>query len=224
MGEIMKELFILVRRELKILFFSIKQIFSYSSFFLLIILLFAFSVGPSLKILSSIYFPILFMIILFSLVLTSENFVDEDFKNGCLKELQFLGFSAEKIFIAKSLSMFLSIVLANFFLIPLTSLFFGKNFSSTLNILFIFLLSSPTLVLLSLISALFSLQIKRNKFIQFIIVMPFFIPIIIFASSTNINNDDKYDGVNFLILFGIFLITLPISIIIGKLLIKETNR
>ena len=53
MGETMKELFILVRRELKILFFSIKQIFSYSSFFLLIILLFAFSVGPSLKILSS---------------------------------------------------------------------------------------------------------------------------------------------------------------------------
>ena len=173
MGETMKELFILVRRELKILYFSIKQIFSYSSFFLLIILLFAFSVGPSLKILSSIYFPILFMIILFSLVLTSEKFVDEDFKNGCLKELQFLGFSAEKIFIAKSLSMFLSIVFANFFLIPLTSLFFGKNFSSTLNILFIFLLSSPTLVLLSLISALFSLQIKRNKFIQFIIVMPF---------------------------------------------------
>ena len=33
MGETMKELFILVRRELKILFFSIKQIFSYSSFF-----------------------------------------------------------------------------------------------------------------------------------------------------------------------------------------------
>ena len=54
------------------------------------------------------------MIILFSLILTSENFVDEDYKNGCLKELQFLGFSAEQIFIAKSLSMFSSILFSNF--------------------------------------------------------------------------------------------------------------
>ena len=38
-----------------------------------------------------------------------------------------------------------------------------------------------------------------------------------------INNENSYN-VNFLILFGFFLITLPISIIIGKLLIKETNQ
>jgi len=164
------------------------------------------------------------MIILFSLILTADNFIDEDFKNGSLKELQFLGFSAEQIFIAKSLSMLVSIVLSNFFLIPLTSLFFGINFSIILNIFLIFLISSPTLVLLSLISALFSLQIKRNKFIQFIIVTPFFIPIIIFASSMNISNTENSNNVNFLILFGFFLITLPLSIIIGKLLIKETNQ
>ena len=111
----MNELFILIKRELKILFLSVKQIMSYSSFFLLVFLLFAFSVGPNLKILSSIYLPILFMIILFSLILTSEHFVDEDFKNGCLKELQFLGFSPEQIFIAKSLSMLSSIIISNFF-------------------------------------------------------------------------------------------------------------
>ena len=219
----MKELEILIKREFKILFVSVKQILSYSSFFVLVTLLFAFSVGPSLNALSSIYLPIILMIILFSLILTSENFVDEDYKNGCFKELQFLGFSAEQIFIAKSLSMFSSILFSNFFLIPTTCFLFGINLSSTLNILFIFLLSSPTLVLLSIISALFSLQIKRNKFIQFIIVMPFFIPVIIFASSMNIDNN-QHNDMNFLILFGFFLITLPISIIIGKLLIKETNQ
>ena len=164
------------------------------------------------------------MIILFSLILTSENFIDEDFKNGCFKELQFLGFSPEQIFLAKCFSMFSSIIFSNFFLIPLTSLLFGISFSATITVFYIFLLSSPTLVLLSLISALFSLQIKRNKFIQFIIVMPFFIPIVIFASSTDIFNYESSNDENFLILFGFFLITLPISIIIGKLLIKETNQ
>ena len=220
----MKNFEILVKRELKILFVSVKHILSYSSFFFLVFLLFAFSIGPNLETLSSIYLPILFMIILFSLILTSENFIDEDFKNGCFKELQFLGFSPEQIFLAKSFSMFSSIIFSNFFLIPLTSLLFGISFSATITVFYIFLLSSPTLVLLSLISALFSLQIKRNKFIQFIIVMPFFIPIVIFASSTDIFNYESSNNENFLILFGFFLITLPISIIIGKLLIKETNQ
>ena len=135
----MKELEIQFKREFKILFVSVKQILSYSSFFVLVTLLFAFSVGPSLNALSSIYLPIILMIILFSLIfLTSENFVDEDYKNGCFKELQFLGFSAEQIFIAKSLSMFSSILFSNFFLIPPTCFLFGINLSSTLNILFIF--------------------------------------------------------------------------------------
>ena len=53
----MNDLGVLVRREFKILLISIKQILAYSSFFLLAFLLFAFSVGPNLKILSSIYFP-----------------------------------------------------------------------------------------------------------------------------------------------------------------------
>tara|TARA_A100001015_G_scaffold177211_1_gene197079 strand:- start:1772 stop:1936 length:165 start_codon:yes stop_codon:yes gene_type:complete len=54
--------------------------------------------------------------------------------------------------------------------------------------------------------------------------MPFFIPIIIFATSTNLYSIDDKNNINYLILFGFFLITLPMSIILGKLLIKETNN
>ena len=127
----MKDLEILIKREFKILFVSVKQILSYSSFFLLVFLLFAFSIGPNQKnALSSIYLPILFMIILFSLILTSENFIDEDFKNGGFKELQFLGFSPELIFLAKSFSMFSSIIFSNFFFNShLLAFLFGISFS-----------------------------------------------------------------------------------------------
>ena len=40
----------------------------------------------------------------------------------------------------------------------------------------------------------------------------------------NINDTENSNNVNFLILFGFFLITLPLSIFVGKLLIKETNQ
>ena len=220
----MKNLLKLFSREMKILLFNTKNILSYSTFFVVVFLLFAFSIGPELKILSSFYIPILFMIILFSLILTSETFITDDFNNGCLKELQFLGFSGEIIFLSKILVMLTSIILSNLFLIPLTSFFFGIEFSLVIDITILFILSSPSLVCLSLLSALFSLQIRKNKFIQFIIVMPFFIPIIIFGTSTNFYSIDDKNNINYLILFGFFLITLPMSIILGKQLIKETNN
>ena len=62
----MNDLGILVRREFKILLVSVKQVLAYLSF-LLAFLLFAFSVRYNLKILSSIYFPICY-VILFSLI------------------------------------------------------------------------------------------------------------------------------------------------------------
>ena len=220
----MKDLLKLFNREMKILFFNTKNILSYSTFFIVVFLLFAFSIGPELKILSSLYVPILFMIILFSLILTSESFITEDYNNGCLKELQFLGFSGELIFLSKISVMLVSIIISNLFLIPLTSIFFGIKFNLMIKITIMFILSSPSLVCLSLLSALFSLQIRKNKFIQFIIVMPFFIPIIIFATSTNLYSINDKNNINYFILFGFFLITLPASIILGKLLIKETNN
>ena len=68
-----------------------------------------------------------------------------------------------------------------------------------------------------------SLQIKRNKFINFILVMPFFIPTVIFSTSSNFFNYEINPEFKFFILIGLFLITLPITIIFGKLIIKELN-
>ena len=51
-------------------------------------------------------------------------------------------------------------------------------------------------------------------------------PIIIFTTSTTNNDIDGYifDDNNFLILIGIFFITLPISLLTSKLIMKEINR
>ena len=81
------------------------------------------------------------------------------------------------------------------------------------------------LILISLIASLLTIQIKRNKVLQFIIIMPFYVPIIIFTTS-------NYDGIFYsslelnkiLILIGFFLITLPITLLLGKLILNEINK
>ena len=104
-----------------------------------------------------------------SFIKISESFVFEDFLDGSLSELQFLGYSEEVIFLSKSLVMFLSLVIPNIILIPISSILFNISFLEVIEIIVLFIISLPTITLISILSALFSLQIKRNKFIQFIL-------------------------------------------------------
>ena len=213
----------LLYREFIISFKNTKSLYSYCTFFFTSILLFVFGIGSDISILSTIYKPILWMITIFSLILISESFVFEDFLDGSLSELQFLGYSEEVIFLSKFLVMFTSLVIPNIILIPISSILFEVNFFDVVEIITLFIISLPTISLISILSALFSLQVKRNKFIQFIVIMPFFIPIIIIATSENFFITNLGYEFKIFVLIGLFLITLPLSILIGKLIIKELN-
>ena len=85
----------LIYREFIISFKNTKSLYSYCTFFFTSNFLFVFAIGPDISILSTIYKPILWMITIFSLILISESFVFEDFLDGSLSELQFLGYSEE---------------------------------------------------------------------------------------------------------------------------------
>ena len=213
----------LIVREFIITFKNTKNLYSYCTFFFTSMLLFVFAIGPDISILSPIYKPILWMITIFSLILISESFVFEDFLDGSLSELQFLGYSEEVIFLSKSLVMFISLVIPNIILIPISSILFNVSFLEIIEIIVLFIISLPTITLISILSALFSLQVKRNKFIQFILIMPFLIPIIIIATSENFFVTNLGNELKIFVLIGLFLITLPLSILIGKLIIKELN-
>ncbi len=214
----------LIKRELNLVFSNLSSIFSYSSFFLLALLIFVFSYGTSLETLSHLNLSIVWVIILFGLILISENFIFEDFYDGSLRELQFLGYSGELIFLTKSIVMICVVLFPNLILITISSIFFEAKSKIMIDLIYTMLLATPTLVLNSLLSALFSLQIKRNRFFQFIIIFPFFIPVIIF-STLPYNSIIGFDfEKKILVLFGLFLITLPISLILGKLIIKEINN
>ena len=118
----------LLYREFIISFQNTKSLYSYCTFFFTSILLFVFAIGPDILILSTIYKPILWMITIFSIILISESFVFEDFLDGSLSELQFLGYSEEVIFLSKSLVMFLSLVIPNIILIAISSIVFNISF------------------------------------------------------------------------------------------------
>ena len=174
--------------------------------------------GSDISELKKLFLPIVWVVFLFSLILGAENFTTNDFNDGSLKELQFLGFSNELIFISKSISMWIILILPCLIMIPIFSIMFSIQIDQILHLTANLLIASPSLVLISLISSLLSLQVRKNRILQFIIVLPFYIPPLIFSTSITEQNN------NFFILIAIFFITLPITLILGKLILKEINR
>ena len=213
----------LLKRELKIGFKDFFTIISFSSFFLISILIFVFAFGSIPIEIGMIYKPIIWVILIFSIMLVSENFTYNDYLDGSLKELQFLGYPEEMIIFSKSIVMWLMIIIPSLFLVPISSIFFKLSLTDSLLLFMSIFLASPSLILISLVASLFSIQLKSNKILQFIIIFPFYIPIIIFTTSIGHNQDKLYDN-NFLILIGIFFITLPISLLTSRLIMREINR
>ena len=121
--------------------------------------------------------------------------------------------------------MYLVLITPHFFLIPIFSIFYNMNFNDLFQLSLDIFIGMPSLILISLIASLLTIQIKRNKVLQFIIIMPFYVPIIVFTTS-------NYDGILYssfelnkiLILIGFFLITLPITLLLGKLILNEINK
>ena len=67
------------------------------------------------------------MITIFSIILISESFVFEDFLDGSLSKLQFLGYSEEIISIKISCDVYISSN-TKYYLIPISSILFNVSF------------------------------------------------------------------------------------------------
>ncbi len=221
----MTEFYKLFQRELSINIKNFFVLFTFSSFFIISILIFVFAFGSDLSEIDGLYKPIVWVILIFSITLVSENFIYNDFSDGSLKELEFLGYNNELIIFCKSFVMWLLIIMATIFLVPIFSIFFNISFNETVYLFIYIFFASPSLTLISIVSSLFSIQLGKNKIVQFILIFPFYIPVIIFTtSSSNIQLNANSHNSNFLILIGIFFITLPLCLFISRLIMKELNK
>ena len=77
--------------------------------FFIALVLFIFAIGPDVEILSLLFRPILWVIMIFVSDINFRNFVYEDYLDGSLQELQFLGYSEMSIFLSKCFTMTISL-------------------------------------------------------------------------------------------------------------------
>ncbi|MDC3090935.1 heme exporter protein CcmB [Rickettsiales bacterium] len=212
-------------REMFIGIRSIGNLMISLSFFLISIIIFILSLGPNPEILSNIGSAIIWATVIFTIILSTEQFFLKDFLDGSLKELQIIGYSPESIIISKVLVMWIFLILPLLLFTPLLSLMLQLQSDEIIVLVFSIILGSPSILLITSIGTLLTLQSKNNKVLLLILVYPIIVPILIFGvGSVKLSQSINDNESNFLVLIAIFLITLPITLISGRYALKEVNK
>jgi len=206
---LLKKIFLFFKRESKLFYSNIVDLFSNILFFFLSIFVFIFALGAEEQLLRTIGVGIIWSLLLLSSTLSIRKFYEDDFKNGILTIIHMGGISYELMVLLKIISHFLFVQIPFLLSIPVAGIFFNLPMTEVYNLLLTFIIGSLILSCLSSISASMNLLNKTNFSIGSIIVLLFSIPLIIF--STGINNIDN--NFNYLInlLIGVALIFLGIS-------------
>jgi len=206
---LLKKIFLFFKRESKLFYTNIVDLFSNILFFFLSIFVFIFALGTDEQLLRTIGVGIIWSLLLLSSTLSLRKFYEDDFKNGILTIIHMGGISYELMVILKIISHFVFVQIPFLVSIPIAGIFFNLPMNEVYNLVLTFIIGSLILSCLGSISASMNLLNKTNFSIGSIIVVLFSIPVIIF--SVGINNADSNFNSLISLLFGLALIFLGIS-------------
>ena len=206
---IIKKIYFFFKRELKLFYSNIVDLFSNILFFFLSIFVFIFALGTDEQLLKTIGVGVIWSLLLLSSTLSLRKFYEEDFKIEILPVIHMSGMSYELIVLLKILSHFIFVQIPFLISLPIISIFFNLPASDVYNLILTFIIGSLILSCLGSISASMNLLNKTNFSIGSVIVLLFSIPLIIF--SVGINNADNDFNSLLNLLIGIALIFLGIA-------------
>ena len=204
-----KKIFLFIKRESKLFYSNIVDIFSNILYFFLSIFIFIFALGTDEQLLRTIGVGIIWALLLLSSTLSIRKFYEDDFRNGILVIIHMSGISYELLAFLKIISHFIFVQIPFLISIPIAAIFFNLPLSEVYNLVLTFFIGSLIFSCLGSISASMNLLNKTNFSIGSIIVILFSIPVIIFSVSINNADSDFNSLIN--LLLGIAFIFLGIS-------------
>jgi len=202
------------KRMIKIYFRNKSHILNSFIFFLLSISVIHIGIGPG-DIPESSTAGIIISYLIFTIILTSELMLEEDYRNGTLEEFQILGVAFEFILAAKYFAFALILILVSLFAIPIASLFFEISLSSLPIFFLISFLVTINISLLALLCSAFTLGLNSSPLLP-LLILPLSFPVLI-ISNLAVNNPSLL-----LIPFGSFLILFPITMVSTRLAIQSS--
>jgi heme exporter protein B len=175
--------FALIYRDLLIALRRRSEIANPLLFFVLVITLFPLSIGANPQVLANIGPGIIWVAALLAALLSLDNLFRSDFDDGSLEQILLSPHPHSILVLAKVTAHWLVTGLPLLIMAPLLALFLGLSQHSITVLLLTLLLGTPVLSLIGAIGVALTVGLRRGGMILSILVMPLYVPVLIFAST-----------------------------------------
>jgi heme exporter protein B len=196
----------LVGRELRLALRQGADAVTALLFFVIAVVMFPLGIGPDLAILAWIATGLLWVTALLAALLSLERLYLADYEDGSLDQLALAPLPLELVALAKVAAHWLTTGLPLMIVAPGLAIFLGMGEHGLPMLVAALALGTPTLSLVGSICAALTLGARRGGVLLPLLVLPLYIPVLVFGASAVTAALDGLDPAPSLMILGAFLI------------------
>ena len=178
-----KTFFSLISRELRIAFRCQSDVYNPVWFFILVITLFPLGLGPSPVLLAQIAPGIIWVAALLAALVSLERLFRDDYLDGSLEQMLLMPVSLHFVVFSKIVAHWLLAGFPLLIISPLLAVLLALDWETYKTLLLTLLLGTPTLYFLGAIGVALTVGLRKGGVLLSLLVLPLFIPVLIFATS-----------------------------------------
>lgn len=181
-------------------------------FFVIVVTLFPLGIGPDTELLRDIAPGIIWVASLLATLLASESLFRSDYDDGSLEQLVLSGQPLTVLVLAKVCTHWLITGLPLLLLSPLMAMVLQMNLITIPVLMVSLMLGTLTLSLVGAIGAALTVGLRKGGVLLALLVLPLFIPVLIFGSSSVLAAEGGFPVQAHLSLLGaLFLLALALA-------------
>ncbi len=154
------------------------------SFFIIAVSLFPFGVGPLPQLLSRIAPGILLVVALLATLISLDRLFQGDFEDGTLEQYKLSPLGMSGVVAAKILAHWCATLLPLVVLAPFVGALVNLSASLSATVVLVLLIMTPALSFIGAIGAALTVAMRRGGVLLSLLVLPLYIPTLIFAAGT----------------------------------------
>ncbi len=187
------------------------------AFYVIVVTIFTFAIGP--QAITQYATAIMCVSMLLATITTLPLLFERDYEDGTLEQFLLQPVLLELLILAKICGQWCSHIVPILLVSPLLAVMADLSFEQTLHTMLVLLLASPTMVALGAIGAALTIGSKRGGLLQALVVMPLYIPVLIFASASGQSGGQG----GLLFLSGMLFVSLPLACYVCSALIRAND-
>ena len=173
----------IIRRDLLLAFRRRAEMANPLLFFVMVVTLFPLAVGAQANLLQAMAPGVIWVSALLAALLSMDGLFRSDFEDGSLEQLLLSPHPLSILILGKIFSHWLVTGLPLLLVAPLLALFLGLPEKAMPTLWLSLLLATPMLSLIGAIGVALTVGLRRGGMILSLLVLPLYIPVLIFASS-----------------------------------------